>query len=640
MARGWRGPVVAAVIAAASLGGALPARAEDGLDLKGAVRYVVPGDASPVSVTHEVTATNRLAPRGATVYYWDTISIWLPTKVTDLAARTGERPLTVRRITQDEFSYAQVQLPRRLLHGQSQTVTLTYRIPGSPPRSPDPARVGPRFAAFDVFSEGDSGRARIEIVAPRGMDLDLGLPHTERASGGARIATITGGGPTGLWTRMSLRDTTRKVTERIQVAGKAFTFEGWPGDTRWLAFQTSTVPKAVPVLQELTGQTWPHGQVTITEDASGSVYGWDGSYRGGQIAVDERLDVGLLTHELAHAWANSATLGQRWLAEGLAQVLATTATARLGGTDEPHAVVDPDDAAAFPLNDWDDPTGRAANSADDYGYPASWRATRALVDGATAANLPEIVSRLTQRRTAYDGPADRAWPDGSDWRQAYDLFELYAANPDTEDIMRSWVLTDAEAGELTDRAGARRAYAALDRADGPGLPPLRVRTPMARWDFAHARETITATTSLATALAGAQQEAVDAGLTLGAARAAYEKATSASEYAALERLLAETRTAVAGFRAERAAQRDPAGALERIGRRVRPGTGSLAAAAGDIDQGRPDQALQTLATLRSDRDRARLAGVAVIAVAAIAVGAIALGLIRSRRRKRAALSRR
>ena len=67
MARGWRGPVVAAVIAAASLGGALPARAEDGLDLKGAVRYVVPGDASPVSVTHEVTATNRLAPRGATV---------------------------------------------------------------------------------------------------------------------------------------------------------------------------------------------------------------------------------------------------------------------------------------------------------------------------------------------------------------------------------------------------------------------------------------------------------------------------------------------------------------------------------------------------------------------------------------------
>ncbi len=262
-----RTSVIASVVTPAVLA-ATPAGADDGLGLRGSARYVVPADGQPVRVTATITATNQLAPSGSTVYHWDTLSSWLPAAVTDLSARSGHRLLSVRRVTQGGQSYAQVRLPQRLLHGQSQTVILTYLIPGSSPRSADRARVGLGYAAFDIFSEGDAGQARIEIVSPATMHLDLGLPHTERAAGPNRIATVTGGGPTGLWTQLSLRDTSHTLSEQVSIDAKTVTIEAWPGDTRWLNFQTGTAPKAIAILQELTAQQWPHDRATIAEDAS------------------------------------------------------------------------------------------------------------------------------------------------------------------------------------------------------------------------------------------------------------------------------------------------------------------------------------------------------------------------------------
>lgn len=52
---------------------------------------------------------------------------------------------------------------------------------------------------------------------------------------------------------MSLRDAERSLDKTIRVGESTFTVVAWPGD-RGLGFVTTTIPKAIPQLEKLTGQ--------------------------------------------------------------------------------------------------------------------------------------------------------------------------------------------------------------------------------------------------------------------------------------------------------------------------------------------------------------------------------------------------
>ena len=219
--------------------------------------------------------------------------------------------------------------------------------------------------------------------------------------------------------------------------------------------------------------------------------------------------------------------------------------------------------------------------------PASWRAMSALLDGVPDDVAPKLIARIIDRGTAYDDDAPagtRALSTNTTWRQLYDLFEA-AGNRDTADIMRTWVLPKTAAADVRDRKPARTAYLALNDSDGDWLPPLGVRSQMARWDFDDARKAMTAAQPLARAAAAAQEAAEATGLNLGATQRAYEMAGAAKDYPALTAQLAATVETVARYRATQALLAEPTGPVARLGARIAPDTTPLATAAAAIDAG-------------------------------------------------------
>ncbi|GAB3446608.1 hypothetical protein GCM10027517_29070 [Phycicoccus ginsengisoli] len=609
-----------------------PALAGGGLGESGTTRYVVSDDGSPVKVTQTVTVTNEQPSTATRYFYWTGYGVWLPTDVRSLAAVSGGSSIPVKVVRQKGQSYADLTFPSQLRYGQTRTVTLTYTIPGSPIRSSRPGRVGKGYAAFDVFSPGDAGRATIEVVSPRWMTLDLGVDHTEAVTGDTRVATIRGGGPEGLSTLLSLRDPSQSVTRKVTVGPYAFSLQAFPGDTRWASYVAGRLPASVTTLERLTGQPWPNRSTTVTEDFSGQVYGWDGSYERGTIDVSEALDPALLAHELAHAWASYDNLDDRWLTEGLAQELATETTAATGQKDTSHPAVSPTQQGALPLAEWQGSS--RAGSAEEYAYPASWRVVHDLVAGSRAVPHAELVKALTTKKTVYDAPGERTiTTHATTWRQAYDLFEVLGGNTSTRTLMTRWVLGPKEAALLPARASARTAYAAQDAADGAWSLPRGVRTAMADWDFARAGRELALTRALGRQAGAAQTAATASGLDVAPLRAAYQSADGSGEYREVGgRLTAFVREAAA-YRSTRAAV-EGAGPVARLGGLVLRPDADLERARTAIAKGDTAEADAELADARTAAGRATPVGAGLLLGGVLVLVGLMLALRRVGRRRR------
>ena len=529
------GTVAAALVGAGSVVlAAAPADADEGLAETGVARYVVSDTGKPVQVEQVVTLTNLRAATGSRTYALTGYPLWLPDGASGLKATSGGSALSVSVATNHGEKFAEVRLPSPLLYGQSRTIRVTYQVTGDKPRSTERGRVGKGYAAFDVYSPGDAGRATIQVVAPRAMQTDLGLPTKQSGDGDTRTTVAQGGGPFGLWGRASLRDPAQAATSTVTVGSGSFDVVGFPGDTAWSRHVATRLPATVQALEEVAGQKWPSQQTTITEDLSGEVYGWDGSYDKGDIRVSEALDPALLAHELSHAFANHDTLDERWLIEGLAQEMATEISAATKVKDRPHPNVEPRQTGAFPLSQW--PAGfGVATSAEAYGYPASWRAVHELMTGSAAASRPALVRALTTKATIYDAPGEVTTASSpSTWRQAYDLFEVVGANRRTRSIMTTWVMGDKDAQAIsartTARTTARAAYAEADTLDGQWSLPRGVRNPMADWDFTAATTAMARVRDLASPAVRAQQVTAHSGLDAKRLRSAYQVADEEYEY--------------------------------------------------------------------------------------------------------------
>ncbi|MFC7488287.1 hypothetical protein ACOCJ7_09705 [Knoellia sp. CPCC 206453] len=522
-----------AVAAVGLVATASVANAEGGLAEKGKATYTVPGDGKPITVTQTMTVTNQSPSTATKYFFWTGYPLWLPNGGTNLRATSNGSPISVKLTTVEGQKYADVSFPKRLQYGQTRTFTVTYTIPGAPPRSLSPGRVGTGFAAIDVFSPGEDGEAAIDIVAPRAMTVDLSEPYSETTKGDNRISTLSGGGSDGLWSLLSLRDSSQTLKKEVKVGNRTFNLAAFPGDTAWVAHITKNLPPTLQELEKLTGQKWPTPTTSISEDFSRQVYGWDGTYKLGSINISEALDPALLAHELAHAWSNYDNLDQRWLTEGLAQELATQVMAATKGKDDDRDTVRPTQKGAFPLAEWTDESD-SATTAEDYAYPASWNAVHALVAGSTPAAKPQLFRALTTKRTIYDAPGDGTLAaQGTSWQQAYDLFEVTGGNKQTRSIMTAWVTGPKSATEFTARDATRKTYATNDKLDGDWALPRGVRQAMANWNFAVAKAGLVQTSALSTQAGTAQSAATKAGLDTKGVRAAYEQAGDKTSYDAV-----------------------------------------------------------------------------------------------------------
>ena len=628
------GAMVVALTSAVVTAG--PVHADQDLLQKGSARYVVSDTGAPVKVTQQVTLTNRRPSTATYYYYLEGYKLWLPSGATHLSATSNGSSIPASVGALNGQDYASIRFPSPLRYGQSRTITVAYTIPGAAPRSSRPARVGKGYAALDVFSPGDAGQATVEVVSPRWMTIDLGVDHTEETTGDTRVATISGGGPAGLWSMLSLRDPSQAVKHSVRVDDHTFSVVGFPGDTRWSAYVAKQLPPAVRELERLTGQAWPTPNTTVTEDFSRQVYGWDGVYERGAIDISEALDPSLLTHELAHAWANHDNLDERWLVEGLAQELTTRAVPALKAKDAARKRVTPGQKGAVRLTDWA-ATGDVAGKVEDYAYPASWTAVHELVEGSTTSSRPELFKALTSRGTPYDVAGEKTLlTHGTTWRQAYDLFEVVGGNRRTRQVMSRWVVDAKTAEVLAARTAARKAYAAADQRDGAWSPPRGVRAAMADWDFTASGRALALTHDLAGQAAAAQRAAARYGVDAKVLRAAYQGADDTSEYREVgARLSAFTRQVEAyGDQRTAAASSNP---LARLGGLAVSPAGQLRAAEAALEKGDPAAAGGALEAARSRAARATWVGVGLVAgVLLLLVGGAALLARRSRRRSAAA----
>ncbi|MFF3064829.1 hypothetical protein ACFVQ3_09735 [Oerskovia sp. NPDC057915] len=632
---GAGGAVVCAVLLSApTIASADPS---DGLSETSRTRYEVDG-AGPVRVTVTTTIRNEQPDSSQYTYYWDEYGIPVPAGTTDVSATSGGTALQVTlEPTEDPATSAAVVSFAPLNYGRERTVEWAYTLPGEPVRSEGITRVGPGYATFVVSSAGDPGQVVVEIVAPASMDFDStwsgftsvveGETQTHRATDSTD--------DNGTWAFVSLRDPDQSETTTVEVGGTELVLESFPGDTEWSGFVAAQLTAGLPLLERSVGMPWPGNLERIREDVSPGVlgYAWFDSVAG-EIVIPEDLDAGLLFHELSHAWLGGDRFEDRWVYEGLAEVIGQSVAAETGGPADPKPAPARDAADALPLATWQEvDLEDGADAVEEYAYAAAGTAMSELVGGLDEEALGSLVAAAYAGESAYDQPGTLDHPGRTDGRRFLDLVEVRGEVAVAEATYRTWVADAADAALLDARAPAREAYAVLDEADGAWSPPAGLRAAMTDWAFEDAEVVRTALGADAAASAGQVQEAARAaGLPDPAAvRDQYEGAESTEEYTALATTLPRA-VEVVGVVGDAVAAASGGGPLAGLGRLLLGVDGAVDDARAALDDGRLDDAAVAADDASSGAAVAPWLGPGAVV---LVLGALGGGIVLLVRRRRA-----
>jgi hypothetical protein len=363
-----------------------------------------------------------------------------------------------------------------------------------------------------------------------------------------------------------------------------------------------------------------------------------------RIEISEDLDDLTILHEASHAWFNSGLFDGRWINEGFADTYAAKALDAISSGGWAPKDVLPTDAAAVRLLDWTHPgriTDDATEAREQYGYEASWTAIRAIVQEVGDDGMRAVFRAAQDHRIAYvGGVAPETLGGVADWRRFLDLLAEVGGSTRADEVFRRWVVTDAQADVLDERAAARSGYTALVAAGGDWSAPLYVRGPMSDWDFPAATARIAEATAVLARRDAIAAMAAELGVTVPAdLRTSYQAARDSFAEAnaiadAEEAALRALATAVSAVAAPRA----PLVSLGLVG--TTPDAG-LAAARSAFSSGQAGAAAQAAAVTALmdgavEVGRGRLAAGIAVLVVLIVLLVVAIVLIRRRRGQRPA----
>jgi hypothetical protein len=530
---------------------AQPALADEGLATGATSRYVLDAKRTTVEATVRIELRNVTPDQGNTYYFYNAFTVPVPAGAEKVRARSNgsSLPVSVKSTEDASTRLARISFPN-LLYNRSRTIELTFEVPGEKPRSKDTTRVGPGYASFAVYGVGDDGRNTVEVVAPTSMSFDAtseAFTSTEKGATTTHRSTSSDEDG-GFFAVVSLRDPKQADERTVEVAGTALVLRGFRDDTKWADFVADRVTTGIPALEKLVGTPWPGGLERIREDTAPSVYGYDGWFdpSDDEIVVGEALDADLIYHELSHAWLQGDRFSERWVSEGLAQVVAERAVEATGGTPQDHPRVTPGSKNALPLNEWGGSASDRSGDIESFAYPASYLATRDVTRGLDDDAFAAVVAAAIRGERAYDPKGTRDTDGGrTTWARWLDLLETRAGVEDASTVFARWALTDDERESLPVRAKERTAYAALDEADGVWSPPEGLRDAMTAWDFERAASVRAKVASLGVKAVAVQQAAKGSGVEVpDVIRASYEKADQEGQYAALSASLPKAATAV------------------------------------------------------------------------------------------------
>lgn len=578
------GTVVLTVLlaAVAVLLGASPAAADEGLRVTSTSRYVLDPEALTVSATLTMTLRNTMPNEptgdgGYRYFFFDSLGLPLPSQAQDVQASSSGRPLRVvdRPVEGDPgFAMFEVQFPE-LRYETSRAIEMTFTLTGQPPRSEDPTRIGPGYATFDVFSPGDPGASTVEVVVPSGLEVDSTAESFIESDGADGMTVYTSQANNlspGFSATMSVRGDDVGEEREVSVGGVSLVLVPYPNDPQWADFIEDRADVGLPVMMELLGQEWPGDIDRIREDSGSSVRGFEGWYstRDREIVLGEGLEDGILFHELAHAWVNTSSVEDRWLSEGLAEIVAEETAARTDGSFVVPSAVRSDAEAAVPLQTWKSSPGFRSTEVDDWAYPASYQVVDRLLAGLAEETLPAVLADSVTATSPYDLPGERLLSGGALGTLAF--FDILAEHQapavvdgTAAELYARWVLTETDAAALALRPAATTAYAELAESS-PWAPPLGLRRAMAAWTFDTATATMTEQADLLDAAHTlvARSERAQTDLPDRIQRD-YETADTDREYAATAAAMAAATTSLGRYEQARAAADAERNALGRLG---------------------------------------------------------------------------
>ncbi|MFN2319409.1 MAG: hypothetical protein ABR500_06975 [Dermatophilaceae bacterium] len=586
--RGREGRLARAVVAVALLAGlgwAVPsAQADAGLTVTSTSRYVLDADEQTVSATITMTLRN-VAPDEETAdgyrfYYYDSYGLPLPAEATDVRATSAGEPLGVERRSiagQRGFRLFEVGFPD-LLHPDSRTIELSFTLEGQPPRADDPTRIGPGYATFPVFGAGDPGDSTVEVVVPDGLTVDSTASSFTETPGEDGTTVYTTGEDNlapGFAATMSVRGSDVGQERAVTVGGVDLVLVPYPDDPEWADFIEERADIGLPVLVDLLGQEWPGDIDRIREDSGSQVRGFEGWYSRSEreIVLGEALEDGILFHELAHAWVNTATIQDRWLSEGLAEFLAEETAGRTDGTFTTPASVQLDDRAAVPLQTWVNSPDFRGTEVDGWAYPASYQVVGRLLDGLAGEDLSALLSDIVTAASPWDLPGQRLLSGGALGTTTFlDLLDAHeapaSADGSATELYAAWVLDEADVARLEQRPDVTETYSAFAATSAWG-PPLGIRRAMAGWEYDAARELMTERADLASAANTAQELSESTATELPERiRRAYEDADTRQELDAAAASITTATNALRRYEEARAGADAERGSLGRLGATV------------------------------------------------------------------------
>jgi oligopeptidase B len=503
----------AALASAISLVGlARSVTATDGLRVESTTTYTINSAVGLVHVEAVMTFTNTVPDRreGDTINraYFSGFSVSAPVgAVGESAIDDAGEPLAITgRLldgTTDYFIY-DVDFATRLFFGKTTRITVGYDITGLPPRSTNPSRVNPAYAAFNAYGIGDSGKVTVRVVAPKGFTVNtLG-----------NDAAITTEGDNTVYTASAIQDPNTfnifvsarndaGLTDKsvINSAGNRFNVRSWPGDSEWQAFQIQQIDDGVPVLADLIGRPWPiDDEVEVRQAYTPYLYGYAGwfSAKNKEIEIGEDLDQGVALHELSHAWFSENWFGDRWLSEGYAQTYANLAIAKLGGQAASPEPIDPNDVGKIRLNQWGDPQlVKGANEVEKYGYNTSWSIVADITNEIGEDKSREVFAAIDHATIPYvgHGPAESIGAH-TDWKRYLDLVDEIGGSTKADGLIEQYVASSADSTTLAERTATRVRYRDLEVKGGDWAPPLALRRDMATWSFSAADRLIDSATDV------------------------------------------------------------------------------------------------------------------------------------------------
>lgn len=501
-----RGRLVMAAALAATVLLAPPAiptvRAADGLDIKADATYRVDVDDAVVRVRLDVVVTNRTPNRTVgvagggtrtTQYYFNGIYVPIQLDARNVRATSGTTTLGTTITKQANSRRLEVRFPN-LFYGRSRSFRVEYDIVAGKPRSTSDIRVGPAFTTFTAWAVGDPRKSTVRIVLPTGFEDDGYGSDVTTATADERQTLRSGSiADPGEWYRVISASRPDALTAvEIPSPDIPIVIHAWPDDTLWRDTVIEVLTDGGPVLRELIDLPWPvTGDLDIYEIHSPLLEGYAGFYDSGtdEIRMGEELDPHLILHEASHAWFDSRTMGERWIAEGLAETYSAMAVSAID-SDEPEprpSAVTPDDPAAFPLSFWPPPDRIADDeiaAREDFGYAASGTLMKGIVDDVGVERMRDIFHAMDDRLAAYrqEGRTLHDLSPGG-WRRFLDLVEEVGGAEGMSDRFRTWVVRPGDVDELDARLTARDRLDALETAGAGWAPPRWALDLMVRWRF-------------------------------------------------------------------------------------------------------------------------------------------------------------